>query len=344
MGFEDTLREIAFTIVRFFTFSAHAVLFGLPVILLIVLRPAFAPLGDEWDAGRRRLATRLEGAARAALLTSAVGSVVGLLLQAIIVSSLRETDLTGSAFEAVFGTTFGQWYLLRGPLLAGLYVLLIGQVARWGLHRTRPNGVWWGAWIGLSLVLLATSSFTGHAAVASPRSLGIANDIVHLMAGSVWFTGIVLLAVFLPDGWRGVDERSRLSLLAPTVVRFSLVALTTITVVALTGVLNSFLNVAALDDLVNSNYGRSLSLKLLLFGGILAMGAVNHLVLRHRLIASAATEGRDTRAHATFRKTIAIELVIGLGIMATTGILTGQAKTKNESSAPPGQTADKSRL
>lgn len=328
MGFEDTLREVAFTIVRFFTFSAHAVLFGLPVVLLIVLRPAFASLGPEWDTGRRHLATRLEGAARAAMLTSAVGTVVGLLLQAIIVSSLRETDLTGSAFEAVFGTTFGQWYLLRGPLLAGLYVLLIGQVARWALDNTRRNGVWWSAWIGLSLALLATSSFTGHAAVASPRSVGIANDILHLMAGSVWFAGIVLLAVFLPDGWRGIDEGGRLRLLAPTVVRFSIVALSTITIVAATGTLNSFLNVAALDDLVDSNYGRSLSLKLVLFGGILAMGAVNHLVLRQRL-ESARDAGTRTSAHATFRKTIAIELVIGLGIMATTGILTGQAKTKN---------------
>ena len=329
MGFEDTLREIAFTIVRFFTFSAHAVLFGLPVILLVVLRPAFAPLGTEWDTGRKRLALRLEGAARAAMLTSAVGTVVGLLLQAIIVSSLRETDLTGSAFEAVFGTTFGQWYMLRGPLLAGLYVLLIGQVARWALDPTRRNGVWWSAWIGLSLVLIATSSFTGHAAVANPRSLGIANDIVHLMAGSVWFAGIVLLAVFLPDGWRGVDAQERLKLLAPTVVRFSLVALTTITIVALTGSLNSFLNIAAFDDLWTSAYGRSLSLKLLLFGGILTMGAVNHFVLRHRLEA-ARDAGTSTSAHATFRKTIAVELVIGVGIMATTGILTGQAKTRNE--------------
>lgn len=328
MGFEDTLREIAFTIVRFITFSAHAVLFGLPVVLLIVLRPAFAPLGPEWDAGRRQLAARLEGAARAAMLTSAVGTVVGLLLQAIIVSSLRETDLTGSAFEAVFGTTFGQWYLLRGPLLAGLYVLLIGQVARWALDTTRRNGVWWSAWIGLSLVLLATSSFTGHAAVASPRSVGIANDILHLMAGSVWFAGIVLLAVFLPDGWRGIDEGGRLRLLAPTVVRFSIVALSSIAIVAATGTLNSFLNVAALNDLVDSNYGRSLSVKLVLFGGILAMGAVNHLVLRRRL-EHARDAGTRSTAHATFRKTIAVELVIGLGIMATTGILTGQAKTKN---------------
>lgn len=338
MGFEDTLREIAFTFVRFFTFSAHAVLFGLPVILLVVLRPAFAGLDESWDAGRSRLAARLEGAARAALLTSAVGSVVGLLLQAIIVSSLRETDLTGSAFEAVFGTTFGQWYLLRGPLIAGLYVLLIGQVTRLALDRARANGVWWSAWIGLSLALLATSSFTGHAAVASPRAIGLVNDIVHLMAGSVWFAGIVLLAVFLPDAWRGVDAGGQLRLLVPTVIRFSVVALTTITIVALTGVLNSFLNVAALDDLVDSTYGRSLSLKLLLFGGVLAMGTVNHFVLRARL-EDARVTGTGTRAPMTFRKTIAVELVIGLGIMAMTGILTGQPKTRNVSPEPTSQTA-----
>lgn len=336
MGFEDTLREVAFGIVRFLSFSSHAVLFGMPLILLIVLRPAFAGLDERWDEGRSRLSRRLEGVVRAALVASAVATLIGLLLQAIIVAGLEETDLQRSQFESVAGTTFGQWYMLRFPILAGLYVLLTGQVSRWALDRSRTNRVWWGAWIALALVLLSTSTLTGHAAVSDPLALGIPNDVVHLVAGSVWFSGIVLLAVYLPDGWLGKDESQRLQLLAPVVVRFSLVALTSITIVAVTGTLNSYLNIARFADLFESGYGRSLLLKLALFGVILLMGAVNHFVLRER-IRKAEVVGTRSPAHATFRKTIAIELVVAIGIMGATGLLTGQAKTRQRTFVENGE-------
>ena len=327
MPFEDLLRDVAFTIVRFMAFSAHAVVFGLPVVLLLVLRPAFDNLDETWDDGRRRLARRLEGVARAALLASAIATAVALLLQATLVATLRETDVDSLSFESVFGTTFGQWYLLRFPVLAGLYVLLIGQITRWALDRARLHASWWAGWTVLAGVLVATSSFTGHAAVSQPLALGVTADIVHLAAGSVWFSGIVLLAIYLPDAWRGRSEGERIALLAPTVVRFSMVALVSITIVGITGVINSLLNVAALDDLIDSPYGLTLSVKLLLFGGVLLLGGLNHFVLRDRL-RTASDSGRP--AHRLFRRTIAIELAIGIGIMATTGLLTGQAKTREE--------------
>lgn len=325
MGFEDALRDVAFTIVRFMAFSAHAIVFGLPLILLLVLRPAFAGLDERWDDGRRRLARRLEGVTRAALMASAVATAIGLLLQAVLVASLRATDVDSLSFESAFGTTFGQWYLLRFPVLTGLYVLLIGQIARRALARTRVHRPWWFAWIGLGAVLIATSSFTGHAAVAQPLALALGTDVVHLAAGAVWFSGIVLLAIYLPDAWRARAEADRLQLLAPAVTRFSMVALVAITLVAVTGVLNSLFNVAALDDLIDSSYGIALSFKLLLFAGVLTLGAVNHFVLRQRLRAPASS---GPPAQRVFRKTIAVELALGIGIMAATGLLTGQAKTR----------------
>lgn len=327
------LRDVAFTLVRFFAFTAHALLLGIPVICLIVLRPAFAGVdGEVWRAARTRVAQRLEGAARAALVASAVASAIGILLQAILIASLDEGNLAGPAFSSVFGTTFGQWYLFRFPLLAGLYVLLAGQIALRALEK-QMSRAWWAGWIALTGVLLSTSTFTGHAAVSEPRAAGIVNDLVHLTAGSIWFSGIVLLAVFLPDAWRGRSEAERVQLLAPIVVRFSFVALVTITIVAITGTLNSFLNVAAFGDLLGSAYGVTLVLKIALFVGILGMGAVNHFVLRERM-RKAADVQRSSSAHATFGKTIAVELVIAIAIMGATGLLTGQAKTRQPGMPP----------
>jgi putative copper export protein len=216
--------------------------------------------------------------------------------------------------------------------LAALAVLVVGRVRRsvlagTGDDRASPGRVWWIAWGLFGAALLATSSFAGHAAVAEPRALSIANDVVHLLAGATWFTGIVVLAVVLPDGWAGQDAAARIDLLSPAVVRFSRIALIAIGVVAVTGTLNSFLDVAELDDLVDSAYGRTLALKIGLFLAVLALGGINHFFLRARL-ERARAERDPRRAPGLFRKTIAAELVVALGLMGLSGILVGQARTK----------------
>ena len=331
MGFEETFRNVAFTCVRFLAYSAHAFLLGLPAILLLVLRPAFKGLDDEaWATGRARLAERLEGVVQSAFMASAVATAAAIALQATLVAELNDGDLSQPSFLSVFSTTFGQWHLFRYPLLAGLVVLLTRKVKQWSLQRDGGAALsWWVGWFLLSLALIATHSFTGHAAVSSPRSLGLLNDIVHLTFASVWFSGIVILAVLLPDAWRSKNEHERLALLGPVVFRFSKVALVSIAIVAATGTLNSFLNVAYLDDMVDSPYGITLTVKIVFFLGILVLGGINHFFLTKRLQRRSA-DGSAGTAQRFFRTTIAIELVIAVSIMGLTGWLTGQAKTKQQ--------------
>ena len=335
MGFEQTLRDVAFTCARFMAFSAHAFLFGVPIVILLVLRPAFAGLdADAWAKGRARLAARLDGVVQSAFVASAVATGVAIALQATLHAQLDEGDITRPSFLSVFSTTFGQWHLFRFPLLAGLFVLLAGKVKQWAL---RPRGgaapAWWLGWCGLALGLLATHSFTGHAAVASPRAVGLVNDLVHLTFGSIWFAGIVTLAILLPDAWVGRGDSDRLSLLGPVVVRFSKVAMVSISIVAITGTVNSLLNVASINHMWSSAYGVSLSVKILFFLGVLALGGINHFFLRDR-IRKGTDDPRAGAAQRMFRTTIAIELVLALTIMGMTGWLSGQAKTRQEPTAP----------
>ena len=329
MEFEEVFRNVAFTCTRFMAFSAHALLFGGPAVTLMVLRPSFYPLEREgWAAGRKRLASRLEGLVKAALIASAAATAISIALQATLVASLSEGELTRPSFMSVFSTSFGQWHLSRYPLLAGLVVLLLGKVRQWALELDKGTArSWWIGWLGISFGLIATSSFTGHAAVANPRTLGLLNDMVHMAAGAIWFAGIVILAVLLPDAWRGKGDEERLDLLGPVVIRFSKVALVAITVVAVTGTLNSFFNVARPSDLWETAYGQSLALKILFFFAILALGGINHLFLRQRLKRS---QSNASGAQRLFRKTIAAELVVAIVIMGSTGWLVGQAKTRQD--------------
>ncbi len=347
MVVEDLLRNIAFPILRFSSYSANALILGTPVILLLVLRPAFATLPPDWAVSSKAAARRLEGFIRAALLASVAVTGAILLLQAALTSELHAGDVSANDIQSVFETTFGQWHALRFPLLAALAVLLIGKVELWsfggaegaegaeGKGTPGPSMLWWGSWIVVGVALVATSSFSGHALVGRPQGLSIGNDILHLVFASVWFSGVILLAVVLPDAWRGRPKAERLRLLAPAVTRFSMVALVSIGIVTVTGTLNSLLHVGHLRDLWVTSYGQVLSLKLLLFIGVLILGGINHMVVRNRLKAALAA-GDSAQEQDVFRRTIAAELVLALAIMAATGLMTYLSRTKTiEPTAPP---------
>ena len=337
MPVQDTFQSIAFSATRFTSFTANALIFGLIPICLLVLRPAFASVSNgEWHEGRERLARRLEDVVQAALVASATATVIGLVLQAAVLAG-AEGDLTGDLFSSIASTPFGRAYLIRLPLLAGLTVLLLHRVRRWALTvpgEKPPPPAWWAGWIGLGTVLLATSSFSGHASVGEPRVLSIGNDIVHLLSGATWFAGIIVLAALVPHAWSKKDNAERLDLMTPIVVRFSKVALTSITIVAITGVVNSLFDVARLRDFLEATYGQALSVKILLFLGVLALGGVNHFYVRRKL------EKRDDvkPAVSLFRRTLAIELALGLLIMGATGVLTGLQKTRESTAASRGTT------
>ena len=333
MSIQDTFQSIAFAGVRFSSFTVNAIIFGIAPIALLVLRPAFASVGDEWGEGKRRVANRLEDLVQACLVASVTATIVGIVLQLAVLSG-REGDITLDSLTAIAGTSFGRAYLVRLPLLAGLSVLLLNRVrhvvlAGTGGSEPGPRATWWVSWMGLATLLLATNSFSGHAAVGNPRVLSIGNDIVHLLSSAAWFTGVIVLAAVMPLAWRKREEEERRSLMAPVVVRFSNLALVAITIVAITGFVNSLFDVAHLRDLVEESYGIALSVKLIFFFGILALGGVNHFYVRRRLEKGGATK----QTSQLFRKAIAIELAFGLTIMGVTGVLTGLAKTRESSTA-----------
>lgn len=339
MGLEDTLQSVTFTLARFCGFAANALLFGVVPILGLVVRPVFASLpGDDWVEGRRRLAARVEGLVQAGLAGSILATGVVIATQAVVVAQLHEGDFGLGTLRSIFESSFGQWYLVRIPLVASMALLLIGQVRRWALtfQNARSVIVWWVLWALLSGALLATSTFSGHAAVASPRIVSLVNDLLHLAAGATWFAGIVVLAIALPDGWTGHRGVKRLEVLSPAILRFSRVAMVSLTIVAITGTINSFLHVHAVRDLIDSGYGRTLTIKIGLFLVILALGGINHFFIRDRL-EEARLRGEPASAQRTIRKTVALELAVALLLMTMTGLLVGLARTRPAVGPPPSE-------
>jgi copper transport protein len=331
--FEDALRNIAFAIVRFSNYVSGALLFGLAVITLLVIRPSLARyLEGRGRSARARMAYRLGKLVTISIVVSAAATLIGLLLQSLLIADLSGGDVSLDDLSSVLDSSFGRWNALRLPLLLALAVLLGGRIqfrviAGAGDDSRSPPSFWWAAWTLLSLGILITSAMSGHAAVSSPAAVAVANDIVHLAAGSIWFSGIVVLAVVIPDAGRRLEETDRLRLLAPMVVDFSRVALVSIGVIGVAGTINSFFNVKNVSDLFDSGYGRALTVKIALYLVILVLGGINHFYVRSRLEA-ALREDRSDRSAGIFRRIIAFELAVGVAVLALSAVLAGSARTR----------------
>jgi copper transport protein len=204
-----------------------------------------------------------------------------------------------------------------------LGVLLLGRVED-AVDEGAP-ALWWGSWLALATGVFASMSLAGHARVSVPPA-SVINDVLHLASGSTWFAGVVALVVILPVAARGPERNIVVS---SAVTRFSQIAFTSIALAAVTGTLNSYLDVRRIRDLWSSDYGRALALKIVFFLSIVGLGAVNHFVIRRRLereVEDRSDTGPQTRA--LFRRTVALEVGIAVVLLGVTAVLTGLAPTR----------------
>jgi len=125
----------------------------------------------------------------------------------------------------------------------------------------------------------------GHAAgPSSLRPLNLLAQWVHVLAIGAWIGGLVWLLADLP----GRERSNRL----PVVVRFSRLAAPVLLVVVLTGLARAVDLAGGWRGLLDSAYGRVLDVKVLLFLGLVTLGALN----RYRII-PAATRQSPTKPH-----------------------------------------------
>src|SRR5262249_24055033 len=151
-------------------------------------------------------------------------------------------------------------------------------------------------------------SLSGHAFGArelGPAAVGV--DSLHLVAAAVWLGGLVHFAVLL-TGALAAAARERAEVLRTLVPRGSKVALVSVAMLVVTGAFSAWEQVGGLDTLTVTAYGQSLLLKLALVAVLVALGAINLLVMRPRLSRARQSPG-GLRAARTFRVLVLSEVM-----------------------------------
>jgi copper transport protein len=171
-------------------------------------------------------------------------------------------------------------------------------------------------------------ALAGHAAgPSSLRALNLLAQWVHLLAVGVWIGGLAWLLA-------GLRQHALAGSARQVVVRFSKLAGISLAVVVATGVARTVDELGGWARLADSGFGRALDLKLVLFAGLVALGAVN----RYRLVPLFNAGGRR-RATSRMRRSVGGELGLAAGVLAAAALMSQLAPGEPAGPARPAPAA-----
>jgi copper transport protein len=178
-------------------------------------------------------------------------------------SSLSLASVGDTSLLAVtLGTIYGKLLLLRLVALGG------AAGVWWGIRREGVAPGWVDAG-GLTLLIVESFSFAGHAGQGSWVPLAATLDALHVLAASVWLGGLTMLAVLLFDTSVGAASVGALTAMLP---RWSRVAMGAVTVLVGTGVYQAWREVGSVDALLWTTYGRLVLSKVAAMVALLVLG------------------------------------------------------------------------
>jgi putative copper export protein len=255
-----------------------------------------------WLLLQHTLATRgAARAARAAVVLILIGLAFSLLAQYLEFRDPRAPAMSEAAL--LMRTSWGRvWRTQLGLGIAGALICAF-------VSRTRA------AWIPLTacaVALAASPSFASHAmATEHWKALAVSADVMHMMAGSAWIGGLLLLAWMIARG--DSNQPSSGATVLMMVRRFSPLALTSATVLVGTGLIGVFLRLTAVQELWTSGYGRLLSAKILLFCCVAGGGLYNWKRATPRL--------EQTGDAQSMRTSLRVEIAFALALLLVTAVL-----------------------
>jgi len=251
------------------------------------------------------------------------GPLLGLALAAATAGLAAMTLATRADAAVPIGdmltSTTGRWLLWRAATLAAAAGATWWVVTRRSPEPpaseaappARPAATWALAALGVAGGTgMLLHALAGHA--AGPSSLRVVNLLgqwAHLLAVGVWIGGLAWLLAALRA--RGAAFSTR-----EVVVRFSKLAGISLAVVVLTGVARTVDELGGWRRLADSGFGRALDLKLILFAGLVALGALN----RYRIV-PLFTTGSRRRAAARLRRGVGAELGLAAAVLAAAALL-----------------------
>lgn len=172
--------------------------------------------------------------------------------------------------------------------------------------------------LGISGCLLGSLAWAGHGQESSPWHLFA--DVLHLLAAGIWPAGLLPLFLLLRKSRRLTDSPDWLSM-SVLVRRFSAISLAAVSLLTVTGFVNSWFLVGSIPNLFSQPYGRWLLAKIIFFCAALVVASVNLLRLKPRLQAESSSSEKAIATVAQLQTNVQLELFLGMAIIVVVAVL-----------------------
>jgi copper transport protein len=121
---------------------------------------------------------------------------------------------------------------------------------------------------------------------------------------------------------RKLDSESRTRLTSVLIPHFTILAMTSVGVLTITGVYAALLHIGTLKELLNTDYGRALIVKFLIAAPMLGMGGIHFLITTPVMRRAAKRPGGSLTAVARFQALLTAEATLGMVLLIWVAVFT----------------------
>jgi copper transport protein len=274
-GGNGKVTEVAYGIARGLEYLAIALAVGGVAFLLLCWLPALGAAAGVGEESRRVAAAAFARRLRRVLWIAAGIGLVATAAQ-IVLEGAEAAGISGfsaitkTIIEETLGTRFGTVWGF-----AFLAWLAVAALAPLITRRSSFKAASLPAAAPLTYLCLCPA-LSGHGSSQSPFALNFTVNAIHVGAMAIWLGGLATLLLVLPAATRSATtpaDRGRL--LAGPLARFSTVALAMVALIMATGLIQAYVYVRHLGDLLSTGYGRAVLAKFLLLLCVMGVAAYN---------------------------------------------------------------------
>jgi copper transport protein len=280
-------------------------LVGIPITMMSAVYPVLNRSSLHSSAGIQRM-TRL-------VLGAAVSLFVSLLIFGLLQITASYSVLSTATLRQFLGTILGQVWVAQ-LLVAGTLIAL----TLIGIRKELSTTFWLGGIVTGGLLVQLLISWTSHSGSALDGAIGLVVDLSHLVGGALWLGGLLVMALIVPRLVTNVDPDDPARIVAAIIRRFSVVAITGVTLAVGAGLLLTAWHVPDLNAIVSTLYGSALGIKVALVICALGLGGFARVVLLRRLRDN--PNRRETIQ--TFTTSVRAEVVILVLVVLISGVIT----------------------
>ncbi|MBI5377966.1 MAG: CopD family protein [Thaumarchaeota archaeon] len=274
-----------------------------------------------WSAMRKKKMIKENLSELQKFYQSRFSSVTGIGLFLVFASNILmlvvQTLRLQTSASAVLQTSFGSVWIIR-------MVITVVLLAVWFLMENRSNvsNKKQILLLGLSLILIGTTTIIGHGA-ASEQLSAIIIDYVHNLIASVWIGGVIFFGFILLPILSKLDGNKKELITLLAIPRFSLMIVISLGILVITGPTLLWLLEDDVTLLTQSSYGFLIMGKIGVASIMAAIGGYNQFKIQKS--AERDIKSNTVNVHRKLGRSLKTEAVLGVILLGLVALLTNSS-------------------